>query len=168
MDLSMPRVDGLEALRRIQDSKAEKPVKVILLTICDDPRILIDAIQNCGASGYVTKGEPPETIVRSLRSVLNSKSDRPVVAFGESSRTRITGPTFENVRALTEREASIAHCRIEGLSAEEAAAKLGIKRQTVYRHVDKIKIKLAYSDWQNDYSFEEFLQIYFESLDADL
>src|ERR671916_1474486 len=67
MDVSMPRMDGLEATRRLKEELPE--TSVLFLTAHADHRLLMDAVK-AGAAGYVLKGERPDNILDAIRAVL--------------------------------------------------------------------------------------------------
>jgi DNA-binding NarL/FixJ family response regulator len=73
MDISMPRMDGLEATRRI---KAELPgVRVLVLTVCESRRSRFAALDN-GADGFLPKTVPPRVLLAALRGVARDRPTR--------------------------------------------------------------------------------------------
>src|SRR5918998_441836 len=71
MDVSMPRMDGLEATRRLKEELPE--TSVLFLTAHADHRLLMDAVK-VGAAGYVIKGERPDNVLDAVRAVLSGRT----------------------------------------------------------------------------------------------
>lgn len=143
MDIRMPRLDGVEATRRI---KEELPyVKVIILSVSDDPQDFFEAIK-AGAQGYLHKNMEPETWIEFLRSVIRGEApvSRPLaarilkefmveghLAAPEASGTQVTG-----------REREVLELVARGLSNREIADRLAIAETTVKNHLRNILDKL--------------------------
>ena len=71
MDISMPKMDGLEATRKV---KEEFPLtSVLILTGHADHRLLMDAVK-AGAAGYIIKGDDPHHILKAVRAVLDGET----------------------------------------------------------------------------------------------
>jgi DNA-binding NarL/FixJ family response regulator len=149
MDVQMPRVDGLEATRRILGSAAsESPVKVVILTTFDREDYLFEALQ-AGASGFLLKNASPEDLVDAVRIVargdalLSPEVTRRVIA-------RFSGPArplpVRRPRELTDREFEVLVLLARGVSNAEIAKDLLLGETTVKTHVSRILAKLGLRD----------------------
>ena len=89
MDVRLPGIDGISAVKRIADSCPD--VQTVMFSAYGDKRLLSDAIA-AGARGYVMKGSPPEDLVRAVRTVTTGKpfvdpSLSPTLLMSPSART---------------------------------------------------------------------------------
>jgi DNA-binding NarL/FixJ family response regulator len=148
LDLTMPDMDGLEALPLLRE--ASPNAEVVVLTASEDDGNLLSAIRG-GAAGYLLKSEPPERIVGFLRGV--SQGD--VALSGQIARR-----LFEQVReggrpdqavpesiaaALSARELEVLLLLDQHLGTEEIAQRLIISEHTVRSHVKSLLSKLNVS-----------------------
>jgi len=149
MDLRMPRVDGVEATRRI---KAGHPaVQIVVLTTYSDDESVFAALQ-AGARGYLTKDAGAEEIARAIDAVrggaaqLDPSMQRRLVdalAAGErtSRRRREDLPD-----GLTRREGEVLALIAEGKSNAEIARELFISEATVKTHINNLFAKAGLRD----------------------
>ena len=137
LDLQMPGLDGMEALRVM---RAENPgLRAIVFTASDTGDRIIGAMQ-AGAQGYLLKGAPREELFNAIRVVARGGSLlSPVVA--ACLLDRMHGTTHAEV--LTEREREVLQRLAKGLQNKEIAAQLSISERTVKFHVSTILSKLA-------------------------
>jgi len=139
MDLVLPVVDGVEAIRRIA---AERPAtRVIALTSFLDDDKLFPAVR-AGAAGYLLKDVEPQELVRAIRTVHGGESLlHPAVAarLMEDVAAREEEP-------LTPREREVVELIARGLSNKRIAAELEISEKTVKAHVSNVLGKLGLSD----------------------
>lgn len=146
LDIRMPRVDGLEAARRILATRSN--TKVVMLTTFDVDEYVFRAVE-AGASGFLLKDVTPEQLIASVR----------LVAAGESllapAITRRLIERFARQRTvalpaelgdLTDREREVVVQVARGLSNAEIAAALHLSPATVKTHVARILGKLGLRD----------------------
>jgi DNA-binding NarL/FixJ family response regulator len=137
MDLNMPGLPGLEAIRRIVRS-ADAPA-VLVLTMVDDDDSVAAAMQ-VGACGYLLKGAVQEEVLAALRTVAGGGA-----VFGAGAARRFLsggGPVAD----LTEREAQVLAMLADGRSNAEIAREIGVSLKTVQNHVSHLLAKLQVSD----------------------
>lgn len=139
LDLAMPRVPGMEALREL--SQAKSSAYVILLTAAIQPFEVTGALQ-LGARGVVLKSSPPELLLKSIRAV--SEGQHWVEGEVLTDWARI-GRKPSGVAGLTSREVEIISAIQSGNSNREIAARLSISEETVKRHLSNIFGKLGVS-----------------------
>ncbi|MER6301112.1 response regulator transcription factor [Kitasatospora sp. NPDC001539] len=156
MDLRMPRVDGVEATRRIRAAHPETEV-VVLTTYADDDS-LFPALQ-AGARGYLTKDAGGEEIARAIADVragaaglspqvqlrlLERLSEKP--ANSAQAAERPAARPGELPDGLTVREAEVLALIAEGLSNAEIAQRLFVSQATVKTHINNLFAKTAVRD----------------------
>jgi two-component system, NarL family, response regulator LiaR len=145
MDLVMPRLDGVEAMRVIL---GERPAtRVIALTsFLDDDKVL-PAVR-AGAAGYLLKDVEPQELVRAIRTVQAGESLlHPAVTTRVMRELADPPSTAPEPRAeLTERERDVLSLLARGLANKLIARELGIAEKTVKAHVSHILAKLGVSD----------------------
>jgi len=136
MDILMPHVDGIEAIKRI---KAEMPrVEVIALTSVLQGRSVADAIQ-AGAIGYLIKDTRGDELVRAIEDAAEGR-----VHLSSDAATRLAKDLRqpEGAKSLTERETSVLRLVAEGLANKEIARRLAISERTVKAHLNNVFAKL--------------------------
>jgi len=142
LDITMPRLGGLETLERI---RAKHPgVKVILLSVHGDPPFIQSAI-SLGADGYVLKNGLAVEVVTAIRAVTKGGSYfSPAVAREIVEQLRAPKPAAdEPFTLLSGREREVLHLIAEGLSAKEVATELNISTKTVEAHRTSLMRKLG-------------------------
>lgn len=139
LDLAMPRVPGMEALREL--SQAKSTAYVILLTAAIQPFEVTGALQ-LGARGVVLKSSPPELLLKSIRAV--SEGQHWVESEVLTDWARL-GRKPTAAGGLTSREMEIIAAIQSGNSNREIAGKLSISEETVKRHLSNIFGKLGVS-----------------------
>ncbi len=158
MDLRMPRMDGVEATRRLRASYPA--IKVVVLTTYADDRSVFDALR-AGALGYLTKDAGAEEIRQALRQVTSGQASLdPVVqrhlveaiATGDvqARASEPAGPPADPAApppdGLTPREAEVLALIGAGLSNPEIAARLFVSEATVKSHVNHLLPKIGARD----------------------
>ncbi len=142
LDLEMPDLDGVEALRHIRAARAE--ARVIVFTAFDSDERIVSAVQ-AGAKGYLLKGAPREELFKAIRVVSEGGSLlQPVVAsklLNHISHQHQFDPL--EIESLTEREMDVLKLLAQGRSNKDIAATLVISERTVKFHVSSILGKLG-------------------------
>jgi NarL family two-component system response regulator LiaR len=140
MDLVMPEMDGIEAIRRIKAQQPEAHI-LVLTTFAGEDKIF-PAIK-AGALGYHLKDSGPDELVQAIRQVHRGESSlHPVIArkvLQELSHPSDRPPTPD---PLTEREVEVLRLVAQGRDNREIAEKLVITEATVRTHVSNIMSKL--------------------------
>ena len=142
LDISMPKLGGLETLERLRSKYPD--VRVVLLSVHGDPPFIQSAIA-LGADGYVLKNGRTMEIVSAIRAVTKGGSYfSPVVAreIVEQMRTP-QARTQEPFSVLSTREREVLQLIAEGMSAKEVASQLSISTKTVEAHRTSLMRKLG-------------------------
>ena len=149
LDLAMPRVPGLEALREL--SKAKAPVRTILLTAQIERAQIVEALQ-LGARGIVLKESATELLMEAIRVVMTgqywvgreSVSDL-VATLRELMPRGGEGPSKRRY-GLTPREMEVINAIVAGYTNKDIAQKFAISEQTVKHHLTNIFDKVGVSN----------------------
>lgn len=149
MDVRMPRLDGIEATRRICQA-GERP-RVLVLTTFDLDEYAFAALK-AGASGFLLKDVPPEELLFGIRAVHSgdavvapSTTRRLIDAFAPMLPTG-EGPRSLDLGGLTARETEVLTLIAQGLSNTEIAERLFVSEATVKTHVGRVLAKLSLRD----------------------
>ena len=140
MDLVMPKLDGVQAIKELREVLPK--AKVLVLTSFAEDRRIVAAIE-AGALGYLLKDSSPEDLVRAIREVHRGESSlHPKVA--QQLIKKLQRPAEEPEREeLTARERKVLALIARGLSNREIARELSISEPTVRTHVSNILRKLG-------------------------
>lgn len=150
MDVRMPKLNGVEATRRI---KAECPeVRVLVLTAHDDDEYVFTLLQ-AGANGYLLKTAEFDELVKGIHTVVAGQSALAPEVTGKVVARFTSGQSLPDVLAntqdqydgLTERELSILKLVGKGLSNKQIGKQLFISDRTVQAHLSNIFSKLGVS-----------------------
>lgn len=139
LDLSLPRVNGIEVLRRV---RAEQPqVRVIILSMYPEDQYALRMIGE-GAAAYLSKDQPSEDLLRAIRSVGagGTYMTSEVVEQLRQGRQGERGQPLHH--SLSAREHQVFTLVCEGRTVSEIATELDISVSTVSNHVSRIKEKL--------------------------
>jgi DNA-binding NarL/FixJ family response regulator len=148
MDVQMPRMDGLEATRRLLLPGAPDPPRVVILTTFDRSEIVYDALV-AGASGFLLKDMPGVQLVAGVRAVARGEEllapsiTRRLI---ESFVVPGHAPPPAGFDELTTREREVFGLVARGLSNAEVAARLVVSEATVKTHVAHVLAKLRLRD----------------------
>jgi DNA-binding NarL/FixJ family response regulator len=149
MDARMPRLDGVEAARRIRQA-GDRP-RVLMLTTFDLDEYAFAALK-AGASGFLLKDVPPEELLFAIRAVHSgdavvapSTTRRLIDQFAPMLPAGGAAPPPE-LSCLTEREREVLVHVAQGLSNGEIARELFVSEATVKTHVGRILAKLGLRD----------------------
>jgi DNA-binding NarL/FixJ family response regulator len=142
MDIKMPGMDGIEALRKLRE--LANPAKVLVVTSFTEQRTVVPALR-AGASGYVYKDVDPGALAGAIRSVhaghvLLQPEVAGVLLSQEPGGGQGRGTT------LTEREREVLALIADGRSNREIARALVLSEKTVKTHVSNILMKLDLAD----------------------
>jgi two-component system response regulator DegU len=147
LDINMPKMNGIEVLRRFKDLGVDS--KVIILTIHDDREYLLEAMK-IGANGYVLKDSDADSLIKAIRDVNEGKTYiQPSIAtmlVDEINKKDVQNGDIEKIRALTKREYEVLTLIAEGLNNKEIGDRLYISEKTVKNHVSSIFKKLDVND----------------------
>jgi two-component system, NarL family, response regulator len=133
LDLRMPKMEGLEAIRQI---RAQDPdAKLIILTTYDGDEDIYQGLR-AGAKGYLLKDTPREQIIEAIHAVLAGRTYIPSQV-GEKLASRV------NTDMLTDKELQILKQIADGLSNKQIAKALFISEGTVKFHSNSIYSKLG-------------------------
>jgi DNA-binding NarL/FixJ family response regulator len=143
MDLRMPRVDGVEAIRRLA-ALGERPRAIALTTYADDASVL--GALRAGARGYLTKDAGAEEILAAVQAVARGEAalDPAVQHHVLAALTEPGSPELPD--GLTPREVEVLQLIAEGLTNAEIAERLVVSAATVKSHVNHIFAKAGVRD----------------------
>ena len=150
MDVRMPRVDGIEATKRIHDLPDAENVRVLVLTTFDLDEYVHAALR-AGASGFLLKDASPAELLNAIKVIHEgdallapSITRRLIEDFAHHSRPEKTPASV--LKALTERELEVLTLVARGLSNAEIAEDLVVSPATAKTHVSRILTKLGARD----------------------
>ncbi|MFI0900746.1 response regulator [Streptomyces sp. NPDC020983] len=154
MDVRMPRMDGVEATRRICRGDRERGdgPRVLILTTFDLDEYAFAALK-AGAAGFMLKDVPPDELLAAIRAVHSgdavvapSTTRRLLDRFTPMLPAPESEPRHKELDKLTDREREVLLLVAQGLSNGEIAAKLVLSEATVKTHVGRILTKLGLRD----------------------
>jgi two-component system, NarL family, nitrate/nitrite response regulator NarL len=148
LDVQMPRLPGLEAMRAIMDRSPR--VKIILLTSTISTQQIIEALQ-IGARGIILKDSVAGDLTRAMRAVLSGdywiggERVMNLVAALNNLMKRAAAAPEKKTYGLTPRELEVVTCIVEGCSNKDVARQFTISEETVKRHLSNIFDKTGVS-----------------------
>jgi len=141
MDIDMPAIDGVEAVKRVRKLRPDLPI--IMLTVFDDNDNIFNAIC-AGASGYILKRYALSEIGSAIRNVLTGGA--PMTGVVAKKVLQMIPPakdeTKSNPAGLTKKESAILTLMAQGYSYKMIAGELGNSHDTIRHHVKHIYDKL--------------------------
>ena len=149
MDLRMPRVDGVEATRRLR--VIDPTIKVVVLTTYADDRSVLDALR-AGALGYLTKDAGAAEIREALERVVGGQAALdPAVQRHLVEAIACVPPAVQDQApplpdGMTPREAEVLALIADGLSNAEIASRLVVSEATVKSHINHLLPKIGARD----------------------
>lgn len=144
MDLSMPKMDGIEATKRIK--QYDETIKILILSSFSEQDYVLPALE-AGADGYQLKEVQPEQLVASIVAVHQGNANfHPKITPALLGRSAVKKEKESPFSMLTKREQEVLQEIAKGRSNKEIAAELHITEQTVKTHVSNILAKLEVDD----------------------
>ncbi len=140
LDISMPKMNGLDALQKIKDE--EPDVNVIILSIHDEAQYYHKAV-SLGASGYVLKDSDFNTLYHAIHRVYDGGNfvDPKLVSI-----IKVKKEESADISQITRREKEILLLIAQGLSNKDIAAKLNVSEKTIKNHTSNLFKKINVSD----------------------
>jgi DNA-binding NarL/FixJ family response regulator len=145
MDLVMPKLDGVGAMRELR--RRAPATRVIALTSFLDDERLLPAIQ-AGAAGYLLKDVRPQELARAIRTAYAGEAmlDPAAAARLVAAVAQGATPAPSEQQRLTRREQEVLELIAKGRSNKRIAFELGIAEKTVKAHVGRVLAKLGVAD----------------------
>jgi DNA-binding NarL/FixJ family response regulator len=150
LDLAMPRMPGLEALKELSSGEGSGPLRIILLTAAAEKHQIVEALQ-LGARGVVLKDSATQLLMRAIRTVMAGEywvGREPVSNLVLYLRGLVHSTAQEAKQkkfGLTPRELEIVSAVVAGFANKEIAAHFKISEDTVKHHLSNIFDKLGVS-----------------------
>jgi two-component system, NarL family, invasion response regulator UvrY len=139
MDIALPGVSGIEAMRRIL---ARRPQQCVLMFSMHDDAIFASRALEAGARGYVTKASAPEVLVDAISAV--ARGERYLSPDVESGIAQQTSSQARSVvNTLTAREFEVLRLLARGETVRGIGGKLGLSEKTIANHQSAIREKLG-------------------------
>ena len=153
MDVRLPEINGLEAMRRLREKMPE--VKVVFITVSDSDLYLVEALR-WGANGYLTKSSSRDLIGDAIRGAMRggcTLSESLVQkAFGAIARAAVNlgKPDIEGelppIVELTPRELDVLRLVAKGMTNRSICKELNLAEVTIKKHVQSIMGKMGVKD----------------------
>ena len=142
VDISMPRLSGIDVVRRLQAMLPE--TRVLVLTMHDEEEYVLRVVR-AGAAGYLVKDSPAAELVAAVHSLHAGRA-----YFGPQAAKTLAGQLQNPDRngadpygALTAREREVLHLIADGLTTKEVARRLGISVKTAENHRARVLDKFG-------------------------
>jgi two-component system, NarL family, invasion response regulator UvrY len=144
MDISLPGVSGIEALKRMQ---AQRPQARILIFSMHDEAIFVSRALRSGAAGFLSKSSAPERLIEAVRAVARGEI---YTSAGDPAGAGVGGADdapAARLNGLSHREAEVLRLWAQGLGLDAIGARLGVSGKTVANYQSLVRQKLGV---QND------------------
>jgi DNA-binding NarL/FixJ family response regulator len=149
MDIRMPRLDGIEATKRL-GAQGDRGPRVLVLTTFDLDEYVYEALR-AGAGGFMLKDAPPRQLAEAVRTVAAGESLLAPAVTKRLIERYVSRPPVDAVRRdrfadLTERELEVLELLTRGLSNNEIGERLFLSEATIKTHVTRVLNKLGVRD----------------------
>jgi DNA-binding NarL/FixJ family response regulator len=152
LDIRMPVMDGIEAIRQMRADPDYPPLRILVLTTFENDENVLGALR-AGANGFIGKGVEPAELIAAVRQVssgnalLSPTATQSVIDHlarqSEAHKPEPTLSSHEQVQSLTPREREIIALIASGLTADEIADRLFISPLTVKTHINNGMSKIG-------------------------
>jgi DNA-binding NarL/FixJ family response regulator len=141
-DISMPHLNGIEAVRRIK--RTDKNIKIVFLTMHPDATYAASAFE-AGASGFVLKHSAPSELITAIHEAMKGKTYVTPLVAGDLIHSYQEGVSPEKIlfKKISPRQREVLQLLAEGKAAKEIASILDISTKTVEFHKYKMMEQLA-------------------------
>ncbi len=144
LDLRMPILDGVEAMKRIKEK--EPNIRYVVLTTYDNDENIFQGIE-AGATAYLLKDSPREELFKAIRTVMKGESMiQPTIASKVLSRFVTMSRKMRETSGFSSREIEVLELMAKGYSNKDIAASLYFSESTVKTHIQNIFHKLKVND----------------------
>lgn len=152
MDMRMPGVDGVEAIRRIRENNRLNQSKILVLTTFDNDQNVIRAVQ-AGAQGFLGKDVGPAELIAAVQAIATggaslspTAAETLVAHVADPARRPVSQEAADAVSALTDRERDVLKSAAAGMTNDQIAAALFISPYTVKTHLNRAMTKTGTND----------------------
>lgn len=152
MDIRMPGIDGVEAIRRIRTRHAPAALRIIILTTYGHDENVINGLR-AGANGFLGKGVSPDELAAGIREVhagggaLSSAAAAALIGHvAEASEAPPDPAMVRRFSELTAREREVVQAAVEGLDNAEIARRFYLSPLTVKTHANRAMTKVGARD----------------------
>jgi DNA-binding NarL/FixJ family response regulator len=144
LDLRMPVLDGVEAMKRIKEQ--DQNIKYVVLTTYDSDEYIFQGIE-AGATAYLLKDSPREELFKAIRSVIRGESMiQPSIASKVLARFAKISREIRESSGFSSREIEVLGLMAKGLSNKDIAESLFLSESTVKTHIQNIFHRLKVND----------------------
>ena len=150
MDIRMPVMDGIEALRAIVDDPGLRDTRVVMLTTFELDEYVFESLR-AGASGFLIKDTEPAELLHAIRVVAAGESllsptvtRRLIEEFAARPSRQLS--VHPGIKTLTDREREVVTLVAEGLTNDQIAERLVVSPATARTHVSRSMVKLNARD----------------------
>jgi DNA-binding NarL/FixJ family response regulator len=143
LDVSMPRLNGIEAARRIHEALPQ--TRILVLTMHDEEEYVVRMVR-AGASGYILKDGVVSELIAGILAVSKGESyfvPETIAARARRASQAPRSPETDPYESLTDREREVFQLIVEGMTNAQVGAVLAISRKTVDNHRTRLMEKLG-------------------------